>query len=65
MSRSKAPPTLATLKANPRWPHLEEVVKRGHRDATRGYWDNDQPPGSLRWHAYEIGFELAEDGKTL
>lgn len=60
-----APPTLTTLRQNPNWPALEEIARKGHADATRGHYDNDQPEKTLRWHAYEIGFELAEDGKPL
>lgn len=42
------------------WPQLEPIFQTGRDDARRGHWDNDQPPRTLRWYAYEAGWDVGE-----
>jgi hypothetical protein len=36
---------------------LEPIFKTGFDDARRGHWDNHHPARSLRWYAYEAGWD--------
>lgn len=70
MQQPPIPPTLQKLRCSPHWKALEPIFKTGFNDARRGHWHNDQPARTLRWYAYEAGYDkgeeenLAEERKT-
>lgn len=51
--------TLNDLKQHARWADLKPVVYEGARNAVAGEYTNPYPDGTLRWHAFEIGHDLA------
>lgn len=55
------PPELHEMKRSKHWPSLEPIFKTGFDDARRGHWHNDQPARTLRWYAYEAGFDKGEE----
>lgn len=72
MPQPPVPPTLTQLRRSEHWKALEPIVETGFADARRGHWDNHHPPRTLRWYAYEAGWdegdnlnqkELASQGK--
>jgi hypothetical protein len=60
MPQPPIPPTLLQLRRSPHWKALESIFQTGFDDARRGHWDNDQPPRTLRWYAYEAGWDEGE-----
>jgi hypothetical protein len=50
------------MQRSPHWKALEPIFQTGRDDARRGHWDNSQPARSLRWYAYEAGWDV---GATL
>lgn len=61
MPQPPIPPTIEKLRRHPKWSELEPVYARGYDDAKRGTWDNDLPERTLRWHAYELGWDEADE----
>ena len=61
MSQPPVPPTLDQLRRSPHWKALEPIFRTGHDDACRGHWDNHHPPRSLRWYAYEAGWDEGDE----
>ena len=57
MCQPPVPPTIEHLRRSPHWPALESIFRTGFDDARRGHWDNHHPSRSLRWYAYEAGWD--------
>jgi hypothetical protein len=62
MPQPPRPPELREMQRSPHWKALEPIFQTGRDDARRGHWDNSQPARSLRWYAYEAGWDV---GATL
>jgi hypothetical protein len=60
MTQPPIPPTLDKLKASPHWDALEPIFRTGFDDARRGTWDNHHPARTLRWYAYEEGWDQGD-----
>jgi hypothetical protein len=60
MPQPPRPPELREMQRMKHWPQLEPIFQTGRDDARRGHWDNDQPPRTLRWYAYEAGWDVGE-----
>lgn len=61
MPQPPVPPTLPQLRRSPHWKALEPIVETGFADARRGHWDNHHPARSLRWYAYEAGWDEGDN----
>lgn len=61
MPQPPVPPTLPQLRRSKHWKALEPIVETGFADARRGHWDNHHPARSLRWYAYEAGWEAGDN----
>lgn len=61
MTQPRRPPELHELKRSPHWHALEPIVAKGYDDARRGTWDNHHPNATLRWYAYEAGWDKGDD----
>lgn len=61
MPQPPVPPTLKQLRRSKHWKALEPIVETGFADARRGHWDNHHPARSLRWYAYEAGWDKGEE----
>jgi hypothetical protein len=48
------------MQRSPHWKTLEPIFQTGADDARRGHWDNDHPARTLRWYAYEAGWDVGE-----
>jgi hypothetical protein len=57
MPQPPVPPTIPQLRRSPHWKALEPIFQAGFNDARRGHWDNHHPARSLRWYAYEAGWD--------
>jgi len=49
------------MQASPHWPKLAPVFDEGRADARAGEWRNDYPARTLRWYAYEAGWDKGSD----
>lgn len=61
MPQPPRPPELREMQASPHWPKLHPVFKEGYTDARAGEWRNDYPARTLRWYAYEAGWDKGSD----
>ena len=61
MQQPPIPPTLEHLQRSPHWNALEPIFRTGFDDARRGHWENYQPARSLRWYAYEAGWDEGDN----
>lgn len=61
MPQPPVPPTLPQLRRSKHWKALEPIVETGFADARRGHWDNHHPTRSLRWYAYEAGWDEGDN----
>jgi hypothetical protein len=60
MPQPPIPPTIEHLRLSPHWKALDLIVKTGFEDARRGHWDNAHPARTLRWYAYESGWDQGD-----
>ena len=61
MPQPPVPPTLPQLRRSPHWKALEPIFQTGFDDARRGHWDNPHPARTLRWYAYEAGWDEGDN----
>jgi len=61
MPQPPVPPTIQQLRRGPHWKALEPIFQTGLDDARRGHWDNHHPARSLRWYAYEEGWDEGDN----
>jgi hypothetical protein len=55
------PMPMDDLIGDPRWPKAKDFYAEGYHDAKDKNHRNTYPVGSLRWHAYERGFIIADE----
>lgn len=60
MPQPPRPPELKEMQRMKCWPDLQPVFQTGLDDARRGHWENSQPARTLRWYAYEAGWDVGE-----
>ena len=63
MPQPPVPPTIQQLRRGPHWKALEPIFQTGLDDARRGHWDNRHPARTLRWYAYEAGWDEGRAGE--
>ena len=49
------------MQQSKHWVALKPIFDIGCDDARRGHWENNQPARSLRWYAYEAGWDEGDN----
>ena len=61
MPQPPRPPELREMQRNPHWPKLLPIFKEGIEAGRNDDWRNTYPARSLRWYAYEAGWDIGID----